>query len=205
MSTQETSSDQVFQMVAGSPTLDFINALDWRFRDSGPEELLTSYADLLQFVEQAQLLNPELVRHLSATVTGDRAQRVLDAAKELRETLASIVYGSLHSKTPPAKAIVILERNFHEAFSRRSLFWRQSRLAWDWIYADSNAKLPLWALSLDAVELMSSDGITRVRACDNSECRWLFLDVSKSHTRRWCDMKLCGNRMKARRFKANRT
>jgi predicted RNA-binding Zn ribbon-like protein len=42
----------------------------------------------------------------------------------------------------------------------------------------------------------------RLRSCDNPECRWLFLDTSKNQTRRWCDMKLCGNRMKARRFKA---
>jgi predicted RNA-binding Zn ribbon-like protein len=30
----------------------------------------------------------------------------------------------------------------------------------------------------------------------------LFLDTSRNHTRRWCDMKVCGNRMKARRFQA---
>jgi len=62
----------------------------------------------------------------------------------------------------------------------------------------------LWALSLSAADLMLSDAIESVRACDNPECRWLFLDTSKNHTRRWCDMKICGNRMKARRFKAQR-
>ena len=51
---------------------------------------------------------------------------------------------------------------------------------------------------------MTSEAANRVRACGNPECRWLFLDTSKNHTRRWCDMKLCGNRMKARRFKAQR-
>jgi predicted RNA-binding Zn ribbon-like protein len=35
-------------------------------------------------------------------------------------------------------------------------------------------------------------------------CRWLFLDTSKNHTRRWCNMRVCGNRMKARRFHARR-
>jgi predicted RNA-binding Zn ribbon-like protein len=39
-----------------------------------------------------------------------------------------------------------------------------------------------------------------VRACGADTCRWLFLDTSRNHTRRWCDMKVCGNRMKARRF-----
>ena len=33
-------------------------------------------------------------------------------------------------------------------------------------------------------------------------CRWLFLDRSKNHSRRWCDMRICGNRSKTRRFYA---
>jgi len=57
-------------------------------------------------------------------------------------------------------------------------------------------------LALSAAGLMTSPEMARVRACGSSDCRWLFLDTSKNHTRRWCDMKICGNRMKARRFKA---
>ena len=39
-----------------------------------------------------------------------------------------------------------------------------------------------------------------VRICGADDCLWIFLDTSKNRTRRWCDMKQCGNRMKARRF-----
>jgi predicted RNA-binding Zn ribbon-like protein len=53
-------------------------------------------------------------------------------------------------------------------------------------------------------ELMTSPDLHRLRACGNETCRWLFLDTSKNRTRRWCDMKICGNRMKARRFHARR-
>ncbi len=51
---------------------------------------------------------------------------------------------------------------------------------------------------------MLSDALPWVRACGADTCRWLFLDTSKNHTRRWCNMKVCGNRMKARRFQARR-
>jgi predicted RNA-binding Zn ribbon-like protein len=67
---------------------------------------------------------------------------------------------------------------------------------------ESEPELPLWLLSFSTSCLMTSEAMQMVRACGNPECRWLFLDTSKNHTRRWCDMKLCGNRMKARRFKA---
>jgi predicted RNA-binding Zn ribbon-like protein len=39
----------------------------------------------------------------------------------------------------------------------------------------------------------------RVRRCGNEKCVWLFLDDSKSGTRRWCSMSSCGNRAKAHR------
>jgi predicted RNA-binding Zn ribbon-like protein len=50
-----------------------------------------------------------------------------------------------------------------------------------------------------AAELLTSPALGRVRECDSDTCWWLFLDSSKSGTRRWCDMKVCGNREKARR------
>ena len=43
-----------------------------------------------------------------------------------------------------------------------------------------------------------------VRECGASDCAWLFLDTSKNHHRRWCDMTRCGNRAKVRRFYARR-
>ena len=50
-----------------------------------------------------------------------------------------------------------------------------------------------------AADLLTSSDLARVRECDSESCFWLFLDTSKSGTRRWCDMKVCGNREKARR------
>jgi predicted RNA-binding Zn ribbon-like protein len=35
--------------------------------------------------------------------------------------------------------------------------------------------------------------------CASEDCAWLFLDKTKNKRRRWCDMKICGNRVKARR------
>lgn len=43
---------------------------------------------------------------------------------------------------------------------------------------------------------------SRLRACGNRRCGWLFVDRSANGRRRWCDPKACGNRMKVRRFRA---
>jgi hypothetical protein len=39
----------------------------------------------------------------------------------------------------------------------------------------------------------------RLRPCANDECRLFLLDRSRPNTARWCSMKACGNRLKARR------
>jgi predicted RNA-binding Zn ribbon-like protein len=60
----------------------------------------------------------------------------------------------------------------------------------------------LWPLARSAAELLASDQLPLVRACQAKECEWFFLDTSKNHRRRWCDMTKCGNRAKVRRFYA---
>ncbi len=46
---------------------------------------------------------------------------------------------------------------------------------------------------------------SRLSACANPACRLLFLDDSKSHTRRWCDDGGCGNRARARGYRERQT
>ena len=41
----------------------------------------------------------------------------------------------------------------------------------------------------------------RIRICANDTCQWIFFDESRTGQRRWCDMKTCGNRAKARRHR----
>lgn len=49
------------------------------------------------------------------------------------------------------------------------------------------------------VELVRLRG--RVSTCANPACRLVFLDASKSGTRRWCDDGGCGNRIRLRRHR----
>jgi predicted RNA-binding Zn ribbon-like protein len=189
-----------FELIGGHPALDLVNTLDWRFRASGPGELLRSYSDVLVFTRQSGLITAAQARRLSAVTSGAgaRVQRV----RELRETAAQVFYAALGGAGPRQSWLKRLEIFFREARSRRRLEWRAPRLEWEIPESPLSAELPLWVLSLSTEQFMKSEDMQRLRACDNPECRWLFLDTSKNHTRRWCDMKICGNRMKARRFKA---
>ena len=44
----------------------------------------------------------------------------------------------------------------------------------------------------------------RLKACRNDECRWAFFDRSHARQGAWCDMAVCGNRMKNRKLRSRR-
>lgn len=47
------------------------------------------------------------------------------------------------------------------------------------------------------------DGIwARLKACANDECQWAFYDKSRNHGGTWCEMSVCGNKLKNRAFRA---
>ena len=74
------------------------------------------------------------------------------------------------------------------------------RFTREWIEPESNLDSMLWPVSRAAAELLIGEEIGYVRQCASETCSWLFLDKTKNHRRRWCDMKICGNRDKARRY-----
>jgi predicted RNA-binding Zn ribbon-like protein len=195
-----------FELVAGHVALDLVNTLDNRFLESGPEELLASYDDLLRFASQSELLTEgqtKKLRRLQAS-QGERA-KVLQQVKELREAMAAVAYAQLDGRDLPAPALVTLEKSFKQADSHRHLAADHLQVAWNWRGLDGQVVAPLWLLAQTTADFLLSDGPSQLRGCASDNCRWLFIDTSKNHTRRWCDMKVCGNRMKARRYNARRT
>jgi predicted RNA-binding Zn ribbon-like protein len=164
--------------------------------------LLPAYADLLRLVTQLRLLTPEQARRLGRSVGAKDAQRVLLSATELREALASLLYGRIDGGKIQASQVEKLEKHFHAAALHRRLSPADGQLVWSWSGVEQRAEIPLWKLAQAASDLLLSSNAEGIKDCGDPTCRWLFLDTSKNHTRRWCDMKTCGNRMKARRHQA---
>jgi predicted RNA-binding Zn ribbon-like protein len=195
------SASEPFKLFAGHPALELVNTLDLRF-SANPEDRLPTYADLLRFAAQLRLLTAEQARRLGRTVRAADGQRVLASTVELREALAAVLYAWVDGGKTADGHVKILEPHFHAAALHRSLRSGDERLVWSWSGFEQQAELPLWKLAQSASDLLTSEDAQLVKGCGDPTCRWLFLDVSKNHTRRWCDMKTCGNRMKARRHQA---
>jgi predicted RNA-binding Zn ribbon-like protein len=43
---------------------------------------------------------------------------------------------------------------------------------------------------------------SRLKACRADDCQWAFVDRARNRSRRWCSMRVCGNREKARAFRS---
>jgi predicted RNA-binding Zn ribbon-like protein len=55
-----------------------------------------------------------------------------------------------------------------------------------------------------AIELLGGSHADRIRECSNPACTRLFTDTSRAGSRRWCDMRECGNQAKVAGFRARR-
>ena len=56
---------------------------------------------------------------------------------------------------------------------------------------------------LGIVACSQTDGTwPSMKACPADNCGWAFYDYSRNHSRTWCTMSVCGNRAKARSFRA---
>ena len=203
MAANESSISAPFQLVAGHVALDLVNTLDDRFGPAGSQELLATYDDLLRFLVESELLGDRQARKLKRleASSSERAQ-ILEEVKTLREALAVVAYAQLNRKEIPEPGLETLEVFFKQAADQRRLTCEEGNLTWGWKGLSRQIAAPLWLLAQAAADLLVSEQALHLRACSSDTCRWLFLDTSKNHTRRWCDMKVCGNRMKARKFQA---
>ena len=56
---------------------------------------------------------------------------------------------------------------------------------------------------LAAVARAEAEGTwERMKACPADDCLWAFYDHSRNRSRTWCSMAVCGNRAKARSYRA---
>jgi predicted RNA-binding Zn ribbon-like protein len=197
----EIAMSRTFQLIAAHPVLDFVNTLDYRFRDAGPIELLASYADLLDFVRQSGLASERQSAALQSTGHTPAAAKALRSARELREALATWFYTAGDGNPIRLEGVKTLGRYFLDADRHRELAALNAlRVAWTWGRFENHPYLPVWLIARAAAGLLTSEDTGRIHQCKSAACRWLFLDMSRNHSRCWCDMKICGNRMKARRF-----
>jgi predicted RNA-binding Zn ribbon-like protein len=192
-----------FDLIGGNACLDFVNTLD--DRHTKPKELLERYEDLVRFGEDAGLLGVEQATRLIKRTSQDpsRARESLRRARDLREAIHDVFWALINERPVPDTALARLNADVQKASEHLRLVPSNGGFEWRFDALDNFDSL-LWRIAGSAADLLVSDQLPFVRACSSKDCEWFFLDTSKNHHRRWCDMKRCGNRAKVRRFYARK-
>jgi len=191
-----------FQIIAGELCLDFINTLDNRPVPERRKDLLQSYEDLVDWATQAGALSPahRAVLLREAESHPKQAAAVRAEAVELRECLYRTMTAVARNRRVSADDLRDFNAYMGKALSHLEL--RAARKGFRLAWPENHAQLDSvwWPIVRSASDLLSGEDLGSVRECGDDTCRWLFVDRSKNHSRRWCDMRVCGNRIKARKF-----
>jgi predicted RNA-binding Zn ribbon-like protein len=193
--------DYRFDFCGGHLAIDFTNTVGHRGDPARRNEHFRSLADVLAWAEAAGLLDRRGVKALASELADPAAARAaLARALALREALYAVLAARVRGAHPSPTALAVLNQYVQSIYGAASLVPAPGGFA----LATANAggiDAVLAPIVRAAVDLLTSPAQNRVGLCADDACAWLFLDATRSGTRRWCDMKSCGNRSKVRRFR----
>ena len=194
-----------FGHVGGRFCLDFTNTAS-RLGTDEPIERLQSYDDLVAWALESQLIGPTeagRLREEAARRPGE-ADRVLREARRLRGAIWRIFRALSRNERAQAADLETLNRILADGMASRRLHESERGFCWTWEEQPDGLDWPLWPVAYSAAELSTTDDLERVKMCEGGTCHWLFVDLSRNRSRRWCSMDDCGNVIKARRHYARR-
>jgi len=202
---QIAGREPVYEFTGGQLCLDFTNTVGG-LRRTQPEERLNSYQDLIAWGRQGGVLTEQEARELRqlAVRRAADAAAALEAARALRETIYRIFVNVSNGQIPERADLSALNAALCRESSHVQVAVRSGGFAWEWCDDGKALDRVLWPVVRSAADLLVSGEVERVRKCAAEDCDWLFFDVSRNNRRRWCDMKSCGNRAKARRHYARK-
>src|SRR5579863_6302884 len=191
--------------IAGDPSLDFLNSIGTPV--DTVVEWLADGEDLMAWLGRAELVPPEAAATIRANCFPGELDAVAGQARALREWFRAFVIAHKGRSLGPESlneletlnrilerddaygAIAVRPVETPEQSTTPGLEWRTLRR---WRTPDSL----LLPIAHAIANFLTSEDLSRIKACEKSPCTLFFLDRTRGKARRWCSMTLCGNRAK---------
>ncbi|GAA4592091.1 CGNR zinc finger domain-containing protein [Planotetraspora phitsanulokensis] len=180
----------MFTFWSGNLALDFAGTVG--HRDTDRQEFVGTPRLLADWVKAAGLLDepPVLDEH-------DHAQAV-----RLREAIYRLAVAALRGRVRAAHDVAVVnEFAGHAPVSQVLVVDDAGDLR---LSRTGSMDEVLAVVAGSAAELLGGPDLARVRECESAPCTRLYVDTSRGGSRRWCDMRECGNREKAAAFRSRR-
>lgn len=174
-----------FAFVSDHIALDFTGTVQHRRTDA--LDLLATPDDVARWMKEAGLID------IPAPVTADEFAQVI----RLREAIYRLACAAMDCVGYNALDRSLLNRAAANTPARLHLTADGS------VTRAGGVGAVLATVSRSTIELLGSGSPHAIKECAAEECTRLYVDRSRHSSRRWCDMRQCGNRVKAAVFRAH--
>jgi len=201
--------EKPFRFIAGDPSIDFVNTVDWTERGL-EHERITDYERFIEWSAAATIVSGKDAQRLrrGARASARRAASAYRRAMWTRWVLQRL-YLALATDISDRTAVREFNELLGDALARTQVERPGARgpkrspevrpLVRSWRGMGEELESPLWPLLWHASALLTSRDLSLLRVCAGEDCGWMYIDRSRNGLRRWCRMATCGTREKNRR------
>jgi len=174
--------------------LDFINTE--LILEGQRTDLLEDCAALVEWLIRAKILGANEGKGTVARLGHTEGERLLSEAKTFRMALREMAEQMVARNPVPRSVLETINRRLSQRPGYPQLLRMNGRVERHF-YSPTQGPAHLLALLAEAAsDLLCGVDLALVKKCRNQACILFFYDTTKNHTRQWCSMSLCGNRMK---------
>ena len=195
MARSKAPLENRFLFVGNYLCLDFVNT---EMVEAGqPVDRLNGFESLVAWLVQARTLDERQADEVLGNWKATReAETSFQNAVELRSSLREMAGRLVKGKTVPQFTVAAINQCLAHQTGHAEL--KRARSGFEKRFK-ANFREPaqlLWPVAESASDLLCYADLTLVKKCENAACVLFFYDTTKNHSRRWCSMSVCGNRMK---------
>ena len=175
----------------GNPALNFANT--YRKDTKGrPVDELADYGELSYWCMDKFLIDYELwyALEIERGCYVQEAEAAFSEARGLRTVLSSIFNSLAAGEAPDKVMLKMFDTRMKKAANYLEYQQFEGKIGQFWVGIDEELLAPVWMLTVAAARLMESAEVQNLRKCP--VCGVLFVDESRSRTRKWCNPNSCG-------------
>jgi predicted RNA-binding Zn ribbon-like protein len=180
------------------------NTRNWRHAEA-PLERLNSYADVIELARRERLVDEAGVQRLEAQAA--RHPRVAEAELAALIALREAIFRGFSARAAGGRMVeadlAIVTGSFNAAVGALSLELCDGALVPRAHETRDALTMVRLQAAVSAIALLTAPHADKVRECaDDRGCGWLFVDLTRNGSRRYCFSNECGNRARQAAFRA---